>query len=72
MLCRDRRFGSPGENDIDVAPDQLGRDFREALGASLAPAVLDHDGAALDPAKLAQPLQKGGDPCALACRRAAA
>ena len=72
MLCRDRCFGSPGENDVDVEPDQLGRDFREALGASLAPAVLDHDGAALDPAKLAQPLQKGGDPCALACRRAAA
>src|SRR5262249_35758901 len=43
-----------------------------ALGASLAPAGLDRDGAALHPAKLAQRLHKGGDPCALACRSAAA
>src|SRR5215471_13435606 len=31
---------------------RTGRFFREALGASLAPAVLDRDGAALDPATL--------------------
>ncbi len=35
-------------------------------------AVLDRDGATLDPAELAQSLHKGGDPCALACRRTAA
>ena len=36
-----------------------------ALGASLRPAVLDRDGAALDPAEFAQPLHKRLDPCAL-------
>ena len=36
------------------------------------PTVLDHDGAALDPAEFAQPPNKGVDPCALAYRRGAA
>src|SRR5262249_52687885 len=34
------------------------------LLASLAPAILDGNGATLVPAKLAQPLHKGGDPFA--------
>src|SRR5262249_26829866 len=57
---------------VDLEADQLGRDFGEALGAPLPPAVLDCDGAALNPAALAQPLHKRGDPCALPCRRTAA
>jgi hypothetical protein len=48
------------------------RNLGKALGASFSPAVLDRDGAALDPAELPQPLHKGGDPCALACGRSAA
>src|SRR5262249_55230568 len=39
---------------------------------SLTPAVLDDHGAALDPAELAQPLDKRVDPCALRDRPAAA
>ena len=38
-LCRDRCLGSAGENDIDLEPDELGRDLGKALGASLPPAV---------------------------------
>jgi hypothetical protein len=38
------------------APDELGRDLGEAFGASLGPAILDCDGATLDPAEFAQSL----------------
>ena len=31
------------DNDIDLEPDELGRDFGVALGATLRPAVLDGD-----------------------------
>src|SRR6516165_4430933 len=72
LLCRNRRFGSPGENDIDLEADKLGRDLRIPVCASLAPAVLDSDGAALDPAKFAQPLHECVDPGALAGRPATA
>ena len=60
------------DNDIDLEPDELGRDLGEALVASLRPAILDRDGAALDPAEFAQPLHKGGDPLAPGRRRARA
>ena len=56
--------GSRRDNDIDLEPDELGRDLGEALAASLRPAILDRDGAALDPAEFAQPLHKSGDPWA--------
>jgi hypothetical protein len=38
------------------------RDIGITLGASLPPAVLDRDGAALDPTEFAQPLHKGSNP----------
>ena len=56
---------SARDNNIDLEPDKLGRDFGEALDASLRPAILDRDGATLDPAEFAQPLHKSGDPLAL-------
>ena len=62
----------PRDNDIDLEPDELGRDLGEALAASLRPAILDRDGAALDPAEFAQPLHKGGGPLAPSRRRARA
>ena len=65
--CEHRR--SRRDNDIDLEPDKLGGDLRETLEASLRPANLDRDGAALDPAEFAQPLHKSGDP--LASRRKA-
>ena len=60
------------DDDIDLEPDELGRDLGEALAASLCPAILDRDGAALDPAEFAQPLHKGGGPMAPVRRRARA
>jgi hypothetical protein len=53
------------DNDIDVKPDELGRDLDEALAAPLRRPILDRDGATLDPADFAQPLQQGSDPLAL-------
>jgi hypothetical protein len=47
--------------DVDVEPDELGRDLGEALGASFRPAILDHDGAILDPAEFVQSLRKSDD-----------
>jgi hypothetical protein len=53
------------DNDINLAPDELGRDLGEALVASFPPAILDRDSTTLDPAEFAQPLHKGGDPWAM-------
>ena len=63
--------GSRRDNDIDLEPDELGRDLGEALVASLRPAILDRDGATLDPAEFAQPLHKSGGPLARGRSRAA-
>src|SRR5262249_41812221 len=41
------------------------RDLAGAIAASLHPARLDRDGAALDPAELMQPLLESGNPLAL-------
>jgi len=49
------------ENDIDLEPDELGRDLRHALAASFRPAIRYCDGASLDPAEFAQPLQKSSN-----------
>src|SRR5262249_1479194 len=70
-LCGERRFGSACENDIDLEPDELGRDLGKALAASFPPTVLDCNGATLDPAEFPQSLYKCGCPCALSFRRAA-
>ena len=67
-----RLRGSRRDNDIDLEPDELGRDLGEALAASLRPAILDRDGATLDPAEFAQPLHKSGGPLAPGRRRARA
>jgi hypothetical protein len=56
--------GFPRDDDINLEPDELGRDFGEALVASLRPAILDRDHATLDPAEFAQPPLKSGDPTA--------
>src|SRR5205807_257163 len=71
LLCRED-CASRGDNDIDLESDKLGRDFGVALDASLCPAILDRDGAALDPAEFAQPLHKSRGPMAPCSRRAGA
>jgi hypothetical protein len=35
-------------DDIDLEPDELGRDFGEPLVTSLRPAIFDRDGATFD------------------------
>ncbi len=62
LLCCDDRRGSRRDNDIDLEPDELGRDLGEALVAPLGPANLDRDSATLDPAEFAQPLHKSSEP----------
>src|SRR5207244_659965 len=47
------------ENDINLEPDEFGRELGDALAASLRRAILDRDRAPLDPAEFAQPLHKG-------------
>jgi hypothetical protein len=68
LLCRED-CTSRRDNDIDLEPDKLGRDFGEALAATLRPAILDRDGAALDPAKFAQPPDESGNKQAPGRRR---
>src|SRR5262245_41643089 len=62
----------PCHNDVELEPDEFGGDLGEALFGTFRPAVLDCDGAALDPAKLTQPLQKSGYPLSLGRTRARA
>ena len=72
LLCREDLRRSRGDNDVDLEPDELGRDLDEALGASFRPAILNRDGATLYPAKFTQSLRKGGDKLALGRTRALA
>src|SRR5262249_35278319 len=54
--------GSIRDNDINIQADKLGCDLGVALGSPLRPAVLDRDGAALDPAEFTQSPRKGVSP----------
>src|SRR5262249_1823244 len=49
LLCREDLWGSRRDNNVDLEPDEVGRDLSEALGAAFRPTILDCDGAALDP-----------------------
>ena len=60
------------DDDIHLEPDELSGDLGKPLAAPLRPAILDRDGAALDPAELTQPLHKCGSPLAPVRRRASA
>jgi hypothetical protein len=51
LFCRNGGYGSPRDNNVDLAPDELGRDLGETLVVSLRPRIFDRDGAALEPAK---------------------
>src|SRR5215831_4592789 len=65
-------YGSRRDDDINLKPDELGGNLGIALAASLRPAILDLDGATLDPAKFAQPPDKSGGPLAHDRRRSRA
>src|SRR5579863_3707202 len=52
LLHRDGIVGPCRDDDVDPEPDELGRDLGDALGSSFRPAMLDRDGAPLDPTKI--------------------
>src|SRR5262249_59495874 len=54
LLCRGD-CSSRRQDDIDLAPDELGRDFGITLVTSLRPANLDRDGAILDRSRCTKP-----------------
>src|SRR5262249_13965127 len=58
--------------DIDLEPDEVGRDLGEALVESFPPAILDRDVATVDPAEFTQSLHKCGGPFASGRTRALA
>src|SRR5262245_27979635 len=67
LLGRERRESVVRNNNIDLKPDELGGNLSKSLAASLGPAILDCEIAALVPAQFPQSPDKGGGPFAL-CR----
>ena len=57
------------ENDSDFQPDEFGCELTEAFTATLGPAILNPNIAALGPAQLMQTVDKGGGPLALCSGR---
>src|SRR5262249_17144889 len=51
LLGREDRCRRVRDDDIDIESDQLSHDLAEAFGATLCPAILEHDGTPLDPAE---------------------
>jgi hypothetical protein len=45
-------------------PDELCRDFRNAFGAALRPAILNREVATIDPSEFTEPFHKSGNPLA--------
>src|SRR5262245_31171332 len=68
-LCGCGCRGSRRENDIDLEPNELGRELGVALAAPLRPTILEREGAAFNPAELAQSLSKSRARKALVSRR---
>src|SRR5215468_4478269 len=62
LLCRDNRLSRVGDDNVDFALDELGRDLGKPLVASLRPAIFNRDGATFDPAELAQAPHESSDP----------
>ena len=59
-LGRQSGWRAPSRDDhVNLEPDQLGREFRQALGLPLGGPELDDEVLALDVAELAKPLAEG-------------
>jgi hypothetical protein len=54
-------WDAAGEEEIDVAPNEIGRERRHPLHLLAAESVLQHDRLPLDIAELAQSLSQGDD-----------
>src|SRR6516225_6952960 len=61
---REQAFDLFRDDDINLEPYELGREFGEAFAAPFSPPILDRDRATIDPTEFAQPLRKSGDPLA--------
>src|SRR5262249_50849484 len=59
---------SRGDDNVDVEPNELSREFGIALAAALRISIFNRKIATFDPAELAQPLHKSGDPLAFGRR----
>src|SRR5262245_17669081 len=68
LLGREWRESVVRHDNIDLKPDELGGDLGKSLVASLGPAILDCEIAAVAPPQFPQSPDKGGSPFAL-CRR---
>src|SRR5262249_21753059 len=53
---------TPRNDNIDLETDELSGDLGEAVATSLRPAILDRDGAVLDPSELRQSADVSGSP----------
>src|SRR5262249_17138367 len=62
LLCRDNRLSRVGDDNVDFALDELGRNLGKPLVASLRPAIFNRDSATFDPAELAQAPHESSDP----------
>src|SRR5215475_7313263 len=58
LLSHERVFVPAGKHNIHIEPNEFGHDLSSAFGATLRPSILDREGATLDPAEIAQTLQK--------------
>src|SRR5262245_4098642 len=67
LLGRERRESVVRHDNIDLKPDELGGDLGKSLVASLGPAILDCEIAAVAPPQFPQSPDKGGSQFAL-CR----
>src|SRR5262245_63998798 len=65
LLRRKGCLGSARKYEINFGPNEFGCDLGHLIAAPIRPAIVDGDGAALDPAEFAQPLHKSGDPLGL-------
>jgi hypothetical protein len=65
VLQGDDLRSSGSDDDIDFELDELAGNLGGEIAASLCPTRHDRDGAALDPAKLMQPLDESGNPTAV-------
>src|SRR5262249_19478352 len=62
LLCRQRHVGCRGGDEIDFEPDEFSRYVGSPFSASFREAILEGDGAALDPAEFVQPRDQPGKP----------
>jgi hypothetical protein len=61
-LLRNSCVGACREDDIDLKANEFSRDLCDAFGAGVRPAILDQDGATLDPVEFTQSLHKSIHP----------